>query len=138
MFKTHTHTSICRFFVYMYADTHFHSFLKSYYLSPVPPSPFFCNKKIPTHPPPPSLRTSRKWVIYFQGGGWCAPSWLAHLDGYSILDGRLPLPMGKIHSRSFPHRNPEKSEPGEKGVVLESIIFSFHVKLWGGNRCGIG
>ena len=31
-------------------------------------------------------RTSRKWVIYFQGGGWCAPNWLAHLDGYSILD----------------------------------------------------
>eukprot|EP00435_Cladocopium_sp_Y103_P033436 s782_g8.t1 len=26
---------------------------------------------------------SRKWVIYFQGGGWCAPQHLAHLEGYS-------------------------------------------------------
>ena len=39
-------------------------------------------------------RTSRKWVIYFQGGGWCAPNWLAHLDGYSILDAnQQPLPV---------------------------------------------
>lgn len=50
---------------------------------------------------------SRKWVIYFQGGGWCAPSGLAHLDGYSILDAE-----GEVVT----HGNPEISTKG-KGYI---------------------